>query len=140
MSEDKIQNMAMQAQMLEQHYVQLVQHEESAYRALAETGAAIDAARGLGENADSEALMPIGHGTFVKVKLSSSDKMVLSVGAGVAIEKSREYVINYLETRLKEIETNLKNTAAKREQAGAQLESMRQHLAQMTSAPPKQDL
>jgi len=131
--------MSMQAQMLEQHYVQLAQHEESTYRILAETSAAIDAARGLRENADSETLMPIGRGAFVKVKVSSSDKMVLSVGAGVAMEKSREYVINYLETRLKEIETNLKNISAKREQAGAQIESMRQRLAHTASAPPKQE-
>lgn len=126
-----------QAQLLEQYYTQLVQHEESLYRAIRETVAAIDAIRTLGEKPDSDTLLPVGMGAFVKARISASDKMILNVGAGAALEKDREYVLNYLEVRMKEIETSLQDTSAKRQKAEAQLDDTRQRVGRMIPQTPK---
>ena len=52
----------------------------------------------------------MGLGTFVKTKLIPNQKLILNVGAGIAIEKDQNYAINFLESRLKEFQVALQDT------------------------------
>jgi prefoldin alpha subunit len=50
-----------------------------------------------------EMLVPIGSGSFVHAKLASTEKVVLSVGAGVSIEKSPSQAREALSARKGEV-------------------------------------
>ena len=89
---------------------------------------------------DASSLVPVGLGTFVKSKISSNDKVVLNIGAGVAVEKDTDSAINYLEARIKEIEVALQDASAKKRDAESRLEHGKQQINQMmqsSRSPPQ---
>ena len=69
--------------------------------------------------------------------LSSNSKIVLSIGAGVAVEKDFSSAINYLEAHIKEIEIALQDNAAKKQDAAARLEQGREEINQLMQAVSK---
>jgi prefoldin alpha subunit len=121
MSEERAQQLMQQMQMLETYFADLSQREGTLYGVLREATAAIESIKSLNKKSDSDTLVPVGMGTFVKTKISSNDKIVLNIGAGISIEKDAESAINYLEARIKEIEVAIQDTAAKKHDAAAQL-------------------
>ena len=54
------------------------------------------------ENADM--LVPIGGSSYVKMKLASTDKVILGIGSGVSIEKTLPEAKTMLKERLDELE------------------------------------
>ena len=119
-----------QMQMLETYFSDLSQREGTFLNVLREAIAAIESIKSLNEKSDSETLVPIGMGTYVPTQISAN-KIVLSIGAGVAIEKDFPSAINYLESRIKEIEVALQDTAAKKQEAAARLEQGREQINQL---------
>jgi len=53
---------------------------------------------------DADALIPVGGGSFVRAKLADISKIVVGVGAGVAIEKPIEDSIKEIKERMAELE------------------------------------
>jgi len=123
--------------MLETYFGDLSQREGTLYGVLREAAAAIESIRSLSQKSDSEALVPIGMGTFVKAKISSNDKFVLNIGAGISLEKDSTSAINYLEARIKEIEMAIKDTSAKKHDAAAKLEQGKNQINQLMQAESK---
>ncbi len=145
MSEEQAQQLMRQMQMLETYFADLSQREGTFLGVLKEATAAIDAIKSLGQKPESETLIPIGMGAYVPAKISSDKKTVLNIGAGVALEKDFPSAINYLESRIKEIEVALQDTAAKKQEAAARLEQGREQMNQLMQSvqPPnagKQDV
>ena len=56
------------------------------------------------EKENAELLVPIGGGSYVKMKLASSDKIVVGIGAGVSVEKQLPEAKAMLKERLDELE------------------------------------
>ena len=56
------------------------------------------------EKENAELLVPIGGGSYVKMKLASSDKIVVGIGAGVSVEKPLPEAKSMLKERLDELE------------------------------------
>ncbi len=137
MSEEKAQQLIQQMQMLETYFGDLSQREGTLYGVLREAAAAIESIRSLSQKSDSEALVPIGMGTFVKAKISSNDKFVLNIGAGISLEKDSTSAINYLEARIKEIEMAIKDTSAKKHDAAGKLEQGKNQINQLMQAESK---
>ena len=134
MSEERAQQLMQQMQMLETYFADLSQREGTLYGILREATAAIESIKSLNKKPDSNTLVPVGMGTFVKTKISSNDKIVLNIGAGISIEKDSESAINYLEARIKEIEVAIQDTAAKKHDAAAQLEQGKSQINQLIQA------
>ncbi len=134
MSEEKAQQLMQQMQMLETYFQDLSQREGTLYNVLREAAAAIESIKSLSQKSDSETLVPIGMGTFVKTKISSSEKIVLNIGAGISLEKDTASAINYLEARIKEIEVAIQDTSAKKHDAAAQLEQGKSQINQLIQA------
>jgi prefoldin alpha subunit len=130
MSEEKAQQLMQQMQMLETYFADLSQREGTLYNVLREATAAIESIKSLSQKSDSETLVPVGMGTFVKTKISSNDKIVLNIGAGMSLEKDSTSAINYLEARIKEIEVAIQDTSAKKNDAAAQLEQGKNQINQ----------
>ncbi len=131
MSEEKAQQLMQQMQMLETYFADLSQREGTLYSVLREATAAIQSIKSLSQKSDSEALVPVGMGTFVKTKISSSDNIVLNIGSGISLEKDHISAINYLEARIKEIEVAIQDTSAKKNDAAAQLEQGKNQINQL---------
>jgi prefoldin alpha subunit len=131
MSEEKAQQLMKQMQMLETYFADLSQREGTLYNVLREATAAIESIKSLSQKSDSETLVPVGMGTFVKTKISSNDKIVLNIGAGISLEKDSPSAINYLEARIKEIEVAIQDTSAKKQDAAAQLEQGKNQINQL---------
>lgn len=131
MSEEQAQQLLYQLQMLETYFVDLTQREASLVSVLREASLAIEAIKSLTMTTESETLVPIGMGTYVKTKISSSDKIVLNMGAGIAVEKDKDAAINFLESRLKEIEIALKDNSVKKSQVEQRLEAGKHQMNQI---------
>ena len=59
------------------------------------------------EKENAEILVPIGGGSYVKMKLASSDKVVVGIGAGVSVEKQVPEAKAMLKERLDELEKSM---------------------------------
>ena len=134
MSEEQAQQLMQQMQMLETYFSDLSQREGTFLSVLKEATAAIESIKSLSNKPESDTLIPIGMGTYVPTKVSSDSKIVLNIGAGVAVEKDFASAINYLEARIKEIEVALQDNAAKKQEAAAQLEQGKAQINQMMQA------
>jgi len=131
MSEEQAQQLMQQMQMLETYFSDLSQREGTLLSVLREATAAIESMKSLSQKPESETLVPIGMGTYIPTKISSNSKIVLSIGAGVAVEKDFPSAINYLEAHIKEIDVALQDNTAKKQDAATRLEQGREQINQL---------
>lgn len=131
MSEEQAQQLMQQMQMLETYFTDLSQREGTLLNVLREAISAIDSIKSLRQKPDSDSLVPIGMGTYVQTKISANDKIVMNIGAGIAVEKTYDSAINYLEARIKEIEIALQDTSAKKQEVIARLEHGKEQMNQL---------
>jgi prefoldin alpha subunit len=59
------------------------------------------------EKDDAELLVPIGGGSYIKVKLANTDKVVVGMGAGVSVEKTLPETKAIVKERLGELEKTM---------------------------------
>lgn len=137
MSEEQAQQLMQQMQMLETYFTDLSQREGTLLNVLREAISAIESMKSLHQKQNSDTLVPIGMGTYVQTKISSNDKIVLNIGAGIAVEKTYDSTINYLEARIKEIEVALQDTSAKKQEAIARLEQGKEQMNQLMQESPQ---
>ncbi len=128
MSEEHAQQLMYQMQMLENYFGQLTQKEESLIRIIGEASSAIESIKSISEKPESSTLVPIGLGSFVKANISSTDKFILNLGAGVAVEKDKNSTINFIEARIKEMEVALRDTTVQKQNVMANLEQGKQEM------------
>ena len=134
MSEEQTQQLLYQMQMLEGYFSELIQKEQAIISVFREASSAVVSLKAIDNKTDSETLVPLGLGTFVKTKLIPNQKLILNVGAGVAIEKDQNYAINFLESRLKEFQVALQEINVQKQQASASLEQGKQQMNQLMAA------
>ena len=131
MSEEQAEQLMQQMQMLETYFSDLSKREGTFLNILREAIASIESIKSLAQKPESETLVPIGMGTYVPTKISSNTKIVMNIGAGIAVEKDFSSAINYLEARIKEIEVALQDTAAKKQDAAGRLEQGKAQINQL---------
>ena len=131
MSEEQAEQLMQQMQMLETYFSDLSQREASFVNIFRETVAAIESIKSLSQKPESETLVPIGMGAYLPTKISSNSKIILNIGAGVAVEKDFPSAINFLEARVKEIEIAINDTSAKKQDAAGRLEQGRMQINQL---------
>lgn len=134
MSEDETQQLLYQMQRLEGYFSELIQKEQAIISVFREASSAVVSLKAIDNKTDSETLVPLGLGTFVKTKLIPNQKLILNVGAGVAIEKDQNYAINFLESRLKEMQVALQEIGGQKQQVSASLEQGKQQMNQLLAA------
>ena len=134
MSMTKAQQLSEQLQVLENQMGNLSYQESLLTRSLQEAQSAIRALRDLGEADECEILAPLGTGVFIKTRASSKDGIIMNVGAGVALDKDRDYVINFLERIIKENDTSLRNVTSQRMDIMMYAEQKRNELLELVKA------
>ena len=131
MSEEQAQQLMYQMQMLEGYLTELSQKESSLLNIIREAISATESIKNSKIKSDSDALIPIGMGTYMKAKILPNQKIILNIGAGAAIEKDQESAVNWIESRIKEFEIALQETSAQKQQVIANLESGKQQMNQL---------
>ncbi len=128
MSEEQLQAIYYQIQMLESYLVDLIQKERTIVKVIQEASSSIESIGGIAENEHHEILVPLGLGAYAKAKIIPNEKMILNIGAGAAIERDKDSTINYIESRIKEMQVALQDTATQKQQVAAKLEQNKQEL------------
>jgi len=134
MSEEQAQQLLYQMQMLEGYLSELSQKEATIVSVIREASSAIQSLKTIDNKTDNETLTPVGLGTFIKTKVVPNEKLILNIGAGIAIEKDKDSAINFLELRLKEMQVALQETSNQKQQISASLEQGKQQMEQMLAA------
>ena len=134
MSEEQAQQLLYQMQMMEGYLSELTQKEGTIMSIIREASSAIQSLKTVDTKTDNETLVPVGLGTFIKTKTVPNEKLILNIGAGIAVEKDKDSAINFLELRLKEMQVALQETSNQKQQISTSLEQGKQQMEQMLSA------
>ena len=134
MSEEQAQQLLYQMQMMEGYLSELSQKEATIVSVIREASSAIQSLKTIDTKTDNETLVPVGLGTFIKTKVVPNEKLILNIGAGIAIEKDKDSAVNFLELRLKEMQVALQETSNQKQQISASLEQGKQQMEQMLAA------
>jgi prefoldin alpha subunit len=73
--------------------------------------AAIEALEAMRESEDATVLLQIGGGASVRAKVLEPDKILLSIGAEVIVERSNKDAVEYLKERIIEMEASQKRVS-----------------------------
>ena len=131
MSEEEAQQLLYQMQMLEGYLTELSQKESSLLNIIREAISATESIKNSKIKSDSETLVPIGMGTYMKATISPNQKIILNIGGGAAVEKDQDSAVNWIESRIKEMEVALQETNTQKQQVIASLESGKQKMNQL---------
>lgn len=129
--EQKINEMMQQARVLEAHLNEIISREAAVSRLLEEAKLASSAVQEVQSETDVESYVPVGVGVHMKVSVLPVKKLLINIGAGVAVEKSREDTINYIESRLKEFEIALKQLMGQKQQVSLRMEQIQVQVNEM---------
>src|SRR5262245_33811277 len=99
MVEQQLNEMAQQSRMLEAYMNDVTGRQAAVARLLEEARIASATIQGVSADAELETLMPVGIGVYVKTTVPPVKKLVVNLGSGAAIEKSRDDALNFVETR-----------------------------------------
>lgn len=142
--EQKINEMVQQSRILEAYMNETITREATVTRLIGEARLASSAIQNVTGESEVESLMPVGIGVYIKALVPPVKKLLVNVGAGVTIEKSREDTINYIESRIKEFEVALRQLANQKQQIGMRMEQIQVQVNQMlqqtgtaTKTPPQ---
>jgi len=79
----------------------------------------------------TEALVPVGAGSFIRVELADSEKIVMGVGAGVSLEKSVNDSIESLKNRQDDLEKLRTSLQQQLSQIASRIEDERRTLSDL---------
>ena len=128
MSEEHAQALMQQLQALENYMADLIQREEAVMRLLQEATGAVESMKAFGGDKEFETLVPVGLGAYVKAKVEPNQKMIVNIGSGASIEQDKDSAINYMESRIKELEVVFQQLAAQRQEVAMRLEQGQQEM------------
>ena len=80
---------------------------------------------------DEDALIPVGGGSYVRVKLSDISKIVMGIGAGVAVEKPIEESIKEIKERIADLDKARTSLQEQLNQALIRVEENRERLGEL---------
>jgi prefoldin alpha subunit len=108
--EEELRKLSVEMRFLEQTAESLQQRismVNAAMTDLAYANIALESIENEKENA--ELLVPIGGSSYIKVKLASSDKVIVGMGANVSIEKTLPEAKAIVKERLEELEKTMRS-------------------------------
>ena len=131
--EETVNALVVELRVLEQTYNEFTSRQNLLERALLESRAALDAIKGLAEQPVKEILTQIGGGAMLRSPTPSAEKVMVAVGSGVVIEKSRDEAVALLEERSRDLEKSIVSLIGQRNEIAQRLNQDRQVLNSMLS-------
>ena len=83
------------------------------------------------QKTDEDALIPVGGGSYVRVRLSDISKIVMGIGAGVAVEKPIEDSVNEIKERIADLDKARTSLQEQLSQALFRIEENREKLGEL---------
>ena len=83
------------------------------------------------EKEDAELLVPIGGGSYIKVKLANADKVIVGMGAGVSVEKTLPETKAIVKERLGELEKTMSSAKQQFAQVAQRINAGRNRLERL---------
>jgi prefoldin alpha subunit len=132
--EQRINELVQQSRILEAYMNDIMTRQVTVSKLMEEAHLASNTIQNITSESDVESLMPIGIGVYVKSTVPPIKKLLINLDAGVAIEKSREDALNYVETRIKEYEVAARQLEAQRQEIAMRLNQFQSQINQMIQA------
>jgi len=132
--EQRINELVQQSRILEAYMNDVMTRQVTVSKLIEEAHLASDTIQNITSESDVESLMPIGIGVYVKTTVPPIKKLLINFDAGVAIEKSREDALNYVETRIKEYEVAARQLEAQRQEIAMRINQLQSQINQMVQA------
>ena len=129
--EQKINEMVQQSRILEAYMNDIITRETTVARLMEEGRLASSAVQNITDVSEVESLTPVGIGVYIRALVPPVKKLLVNVGAGVTIEKSREDTVNYIESRIKDFEVALRQLAVQKQQIEMRMEQIQKQVNQM---------
>ena len=103
--DDIVRQLATEIRILEGSVNALQSRLEIVRAAISEVTLAHDTIDGLKKLQDGDSvLVPVGAGSYIRMSVADSKKLVMGIGAGVALEKDTEGSVEDLKNRLQDLE------------------------------------
>jgi prefoldin alpha subunit len=132
--QEQFNQLVAEVRLLEAYYQEVTNRQQSVSAALLDARAALEALDTLSKSQKNELLVPVGAGTLIFATAESLDRIIVSVGAGVAIEKSPESAKNFLQARRQDLEKAVTSLESQRKEIGSRLEVGRATIQRITGA------
>jgi prefoldin alpha subunit len=129
--EQRVNELVQHSRTLELYLNEVLERESTVTKLIEEARLASYALQNISLDKENEALMPLGVGVYLKTNIPSIDKLLVNIGAGVTIEKTREDTLHYIESRIKEFEIGMNQLAEQKRQITSQLEQIQQQVNSM---------
>jgi prefoldin alpha subunit len=113
--------MVQQSKILESYLNDILTREAALTRLIGEAQLASEGLQSLSSDAPVETMVPLGVGTYVRSTIEPVKNLLVSVGAGIAIEKSKNETISYIESKIKEFEIGIGQLNRQKEQITTRL-------------------
>jgi prefoldin alpha subunit len=134
--EQKINEMVEQSRIFEAYMNDIITREATVTRLIREARLASAAVQNIVDENEVESLTPVGIGVYIKTVVPPIKKLLVNVGAGVTIEKTKEDTINYVEAKIKEFELGLKQLLSQKQQIAVRMEQIQAQINQMLQQAP----
>ena len=85
------------------------------------------------EKKDAQLFVPIGGGSYVKARLETANKVVVGIGADVAVERTLKEAKEELETRIAELEKTREALVQQFNQVVERIQENRERLEEVTA-------
>ena len=125
----ELQEKAMVYQILQNRLESMAKQRDLLLQRIVEINSTIESIKELKKGKD-EILFPLGSNSYTFGKMTSN-KMIVEIGAGVALEKTPEEAEKILEDRMKEVESVIKNVQDQMVQTANRLEILAPELESM---------
>jgi prefoldin alpha subunit len=126
--EETVNALLVEVRVLESTYNELTARQNLLERALLESRAALDSIKGLDGEPPTEVLTQIGGGAMLRSQPPSTDRVLVSVGSNIVIEKSKEEAVAMLEERSRDVEKTIVSLIGQRNEIAERLNSDREVL------------
>ncbi len=131
-AQQKFNQLVQEVRILEAYYQEILSRQQAMSAAIVDTRAALEALTGLSKSEKTELLVPIGGGTLLPVDSPPIERLIVSIGAGVAVEKDVASAKAFLTERKQELEKAITALEVQRKEIGSRLEAQRSSLQRMT--------
>ena len=125
--------MVIEIRVLESTYNELTSRQNLLERALIENRAALESIKGIASRKVGEVLTQVGGGAMLRSPPPSVDKVLVSVGADMVLEKPREEALAMIEERTKDIEKSIVSIVGQRDEIKQRLEADQEVLQTLVS-------
>ena len=125
-AEETANALLVEVRVLESTYNELTARQSLLERALLESRAALDSIKGLSGQSSPEVLTQIGAGAMLRSQPPSIDRVLVSIGANVVVEKPKAEAVAMLEERSRDVEKTIVSVIQQRNEIAERLNSDRE--------------